>query len=224
MGHVFGRLIAFDLDGTIVDSSRDLAESVNDVLIELGASPLSHAAIIRMIGEGARVLVGRALAAAGLPESPKAIERFLEIYDVRLLNHTRLYDGIADVVRAAGAHARVALLTNKPRRPSERLLEGLGVRDLFEDVIAGDGPFPRKPDPAALVALGERAGATASRTLMIGDSRVDYETARRASAKCCLVQYGFSSHSFEGIATDDTWVVSDVAGLADVIDRFVTDA
>jgi len=223
VGHVFGRLIAFDLDGTIVDSSRDLADSVNDVLAGYGAAPLSHAAITRMVGDGARVLVGRALAAAGVPEPPDAMSRFLEIYDTRLLNHTRLYDGIVDVVRAAREHARVALLTNKPLGPSERVLEGLGITDLFDDVIGGDGPFPRKPDPAALVALIERADATPVRALMIGDSRIDYETARGASARCCLVEYGFSSHSFEGLSAGDAWIVPDVPRLAEAIARFVAE-
>jgi len=221
VGHVLGRLIAFDLDGTIVDSSRDLADSINDVLAGYGAAPLSHAAITRMVGDGARVLVGRALAAAGLPDAPDAITRFLDVYDTRLLNHTRLYEGMADVVRAARAHARVALLTNKPGRLSERLLAGLGIDDLFDDVVAGDGPFPRKPDPAALTALIARAGATPSRALLIGDSRIDYETARRAAARCCLVEYGFSGPAFEDVTADQAWVVADVSGVADAIARFV---
>jgi phosphoglycolate phosphatase len=218
------RLIAFDLDGTLIDSSRDLADSVNDLLAERGAAPLPHDAITKMVGEGARMLVRRALAASGLPESPDAIARFLDIYDGRLLNHTRPYDGITDIVRAAREHARVAVLTNKPLQPTERVLEGLGLRDLFDDVIGGDGPFPRKPDPAALLALIERAGATPDRALMVGDSRIDYETATRASARCCLVAYGFSNHTLDGVSTDDAWVVPDVARLAEAIGRFVNDA
>jgi phosphoglycolate phosphatase len=215
------RLIAFDLDGTLIDSSRDLADSVNDLLAERGAAPLPRNAITQMVGEGARVLVRRALVASGLPETPDAIARFLDIYDTRLLNHTRPYNGITDIVRAAREHARVAVLTNKPLEPSERVLAGLGLRDLFDDVIGGDGPFPRKPDPAALRALIERAGATPQHALMVGDSRIDYETAQRASARCCLVAYGFSNHTLEGVSTGDAWVVPDVTRLAEVIARFV---
>ena len=221
MGHVHRRLIAFDLDGTLIDSSRDLADSVNDVLVELGAPPLPGESITRMVGEGARVLIRRALDAAGIPETPDALARFLAIYDTRLLNHTKPYDGIADVVRAARAHARVSVLTNKPLEPSEKVLAGLGLRDLFDDVIGSDGPFPRKPDPAALRALMELAGATPERTLMVGDSKIDYETARNASARCCLVAYGFSNHTLDGVPTGDAWVVSDAAGLAAAIARFV---
>jgi len=221
VGHVYGRLIAFDLDGTLVDSSRDLADSVNEVLVELGAPPLPLGSITRMVGEGAKTLVRRALAASSLPETPEALARFLAIYDTRLLNHTKPYDGIVDVVRAAREHARVAVLTNKPLEPSEKVLAGLGLRDLFDDVIGSDGPFPRKPDPAALRALMERAGATPERTLMVGDSLIDYETATNASARCCLVAYGFSNHTLEGVPAGDASVVPDVSGLAEVIARFV---
>jgi len=126
VGHLQRRLIAFDLDGTLIDSSRDLADSVNQLLVEFGARELPRDAITRMVGEGARVLVRRALVASGVPETPEAIGRFLDIYDTRLLDHTRPYDGVLDVVRAAREHARVAVLTNKPTAPTEKILAGLG--------------------------------------------------------------------------------------------------
>ena len=155
------------------------------------------------------------------PKTPEAIARFLEIYDLRLLDHTVPIDGIVDVVRVARKHARVAVLTNKPLAPSEKVLAGLGMRDLFDDVIGSDGPYPRKPDPAGLRALMERAGATPERTLMVGDSRIDYETAKSAATRCCLVVYGFSTHTLDGVPTGDAWVVPDASGLAEVIARFV---
>src|SRR5207249_5742552 len=141
-------------------------------------------------------LIRRALAASGIPEDPAAIARFLEIYDRKLLDHTRPYEGITDVVRAARQHARVAVLTNKPLAPSEKVLAGLGMRDLFDDVIGSDGPYPRKPDPTGLRALRPRAGATPGRPLMVGDSRIDYEPATSAAARCCLVAYGCRRHTF----------------------------
>jgi phosphoglycolate phosphatase len=75
--------------------------------------------------------------------------------------------------------------------PTERLLAGLGLRDLFDDVIGGDGPYRRKPDPAGLKAMMIAANATPDDTLLVGDSAIDLETARRAGARCCLVSYGF---------------------------------
>jgi phosphoglycolate phosphatase len=223
VGHLRGRLIAFDLDGTLIDSSRDLADSVNELLGQLGAAPLPLESVTTMIGEGAKVLIRRALAASGIPEDAGAIERFLEIYDARLLNHTRPYRGIPEVVRAARKHARVAVLTNKPLAPSEKVLAGLGMRDLFDDVIGSDGPYPRKPDPAGLRALMERAGATPDRTLMVGDSRIDYETAKSAETRCCLVAYGFSNHTLEGISTNAALIAADASALGAIIMRFIAD-
>jgi phosphoglycolate phosphatase len=215
------RLIAFDLDGTLIDSRRDLADSANQLLGELGAPPLPEETIGRMVGEGARMLVQRALAASGLGEVEGALPRFLEIYDTRLLDHTRAYDGIPDAVRLARVHAHVAVLTNKPVRPSEQILQGLGIRDLFDDLIGGDGPYPRKPDPAGLLAVMERAGASRERTLMIGDSMIDHETARRASVRCCLTAYGYGYLTFPPERlTGEEWIVDEVAGLFDVIRRF----
>lgn len=221
MGHLHRRLIAFDLDGTLIDSSRDLANSVNELLGELGAEPLPLEDVTKMIGEGAKVLIRRALAASGIPEDADAIGRFLEIYDRKLLEHTRPYQGIAEVVRAARTHARVAVLTNKPLAPSEKVLAGLGMRELFDDVIGSDGLYPRKPDPAGLLALMQRAGATPGRTLMVGDSRIDYETAKGAAARCCLVSYGFSHHTVAGVPVQDAWIAGDSTMLAAVITRFV---
>ena len=220
MGHVH-RLIAFDLDGTIIDSRRDLADAANALIVEYGGAPLSEDAIGRMVGEGAAVLVRRVLDAASLGDRPGAVPRFLEIYDAHLLNHTRLYEGMADVVSRARRHARVTVLTNKPTRPSERILEGLGVRDLFDEVIGGDSPHPRKPDPAALQAMMQRAGVTSERTLMVGDSAIDLETARRAGTPCCVVSFGFGSQSVvrEGLGAGES-IVDDATALAAAIDQF----
>jgi phosphoglycolate phosphatase len=215
------RLIAFDLDGTLVDSRRDLADSANDLIVERGGRSLSEEAIGRMIGEGARVLVERALAAAGVPDDEAALTRFLEIYDTRLLNHTYAYPGIREAVRAARQGARVAVLTNKPLRPSERILSALALRDLFDEVVGGDGPHARKPDPTSLLAMMRSAGATGEDTLLVGDSPIDHETARRAAARCCLVSYGFG---YRPVAPErfggNDWVVADTAALTVAIESF----
>ena len=217
VGDVHGRLIAFDLDGTLIESRRDLADSANDLVQERGGAPLSVEAVAGMVGEGARVLVSRALTAAGLPDDPSALPRFLEFYDRRLLNHTCLYDGVLDVVKRAREQARVAVLTNKPIDPTEKILRGLGIRDLFDDVIGGDGPFPRKPEPASLQALMAQAGAAPADSLLVGDSPVDLETARRASVRCCIVTYGFGFRRdrIEGAE----WIVDDGPSLSRVLER-----
>ena len=218
------RLVVFDLDGTLIDSRRDLADAANALVVECGGTPLGEDAIGRMVGEGAAMLVRRVLQAARVGDARTAVARFLEIYDTHLLNHTRLYDGMADVVRLARRHARVTVLTNKPTGPSERILTGLGVRDMFDEVVGGDSPYPRKPDPAALLSMMQSAGATAHHTLMVGDSGIDLETAQRAGTRCCLVAFGYGHQSVahERLSARDS-VVEDAAGLAAAIDLFATD-
>lgn len=218
MGHLHRRLIAFDLDGTLVDSRQDLADSANELIADLGGTALSTETIGSMVGEGAAVLVRRVLGAAGLPASESALSRFLSFYDKRLLNHTRLYPGIADVLVEASSCGRVAVLTNKPLGPSERILAALGVRKHVEYVIGGDGPHARKPDPGGLVALMNATGADPQSTLLVGDSRIDRETARRANSYCCLVTYGFGSPGEP--AGPREWVVNDTAAIGGVLLRF----
>ena len=222
MGHLHGRLIAFDLDGTLVDSRRDLSDSANDLIVELGGKPLTEEAIGRMVGEGAGVLVARALDAAGLGSVPGARERFLEIYYGRLLNFTRPYDGVVDAVRLAREHARVTVLTNKPLAPSLRILDGLGLRDLFDDVAGGDNAFGRKPDPAALHAMMGDAGSTPATTLLVGDSAIDHETAIRGGVQCCLVTFGFGYLNFpRERLTGREWLAGNAGELVEHVRRFV---
>lgn len=185
-------LIVFDLDGTLVDSHRDIANAANALVEELGGPRLSDAAIVAMVGEGAALLVRRALGAAGLdPETAGALDRFLALYDVRLLEHTATYGGTVDVLERLGEQVTLSVLTNKPQRPTERILEGLGLRRHFGEAIGGDTPFGRKPDPAGLLHLAAAAGVTPERTLMVGDSPIDLQTARNAGTRICLVRYGF---------------------------------
>ena len=215
------RLIAFDLDGTLIDSRRDLADSANQLIAEFGGEPLPEDAVGRMVGEGAGALVQRALAAANLPASPVALPRFLEIYDQRLMNHTRAYDGIAQAVDAARRVARVIVLTNKPVAPSTRILDGLGLLPLFHEVIGGDGPFPRKPDPTGLLAAMEAAAVSASRTLLVGDSWIDHETAARSSSRCCLATYGFGYELFPAERLrGDEWMAGAAVDLLEIFQRF----
>ena len=196
------RLIVFDLDGTLVDSRRDIAESANAVLVACGARPLDPQAIVGMVGDGAAALVARAFVAAGVSPPPDALDRFLAIYDTRLLAHTRPYEGIPGVLGELGTRASLAVLTNKPLDATRRILDGLDLARYFPEdaVVGGDGPFPRKPDPAGLQHLCARVGASAAETLLVGDSAIDWRTARNAATGICLARYGFG---FEGFAVGE---------------------
>ena len=192
------RLIVFDLDGTLIDSRRDLADAANALLESAGAAPLSEERIGRMVGDGAATLVARAFEASGVERPAGALERFLALYDERLLNHTRPYPGIPDVLEVLGLRAPLALLTNKPLASTQRILAGLGLaRHIPEGAgIGGDGPFARKPDPSGLQHLTARARVAASSTLLVGDSLVDWRTARAAGTPICLARYGFGYEGF----------------------------
>ena len=191
----------FDLDGTLVDSRKDIADAANQLLRDCGAEPLPEDRIGRMVGDGAATLVARAFAASGVERPPDALERFLSIYDRWLLNHTRAYDGIPAVLDALASRASLAVLTNKPIASTRRVLAGLDLARFFHDdaVVGGDGPFPRKPDPAGLRHLAARAGISHDDTLLVGDSIIDWRTARHARSAICIARYGFG---FEGFPID----------------------
>jgi phosphoglycolate phosphatase len=191
-------LIVFDLDGTLVDSRKDIADSANHVLQSCGAAPLPEAAITRMVGEGAAVLVARAFAAAGCEAPPDALQRFVTIYDQRLIAHTRAYDGVHEVLEALQTRATLGVLTNKPIDGTREILQGLGLARFFAPhrVFGGDGPLPRKPQPDALLTLARDAQVPVAETLLVGDSVIDWQTARNAGARVCLARYGFGFETF----------------------------
>jgi phosphoglycolate phosphatase len=197
-------LIVFDLDGTLVDSRRDIAESANALLESCGARPVPEETIGRMVGDGAATLVARAFVAAGAPRPADALERFLAIYDARLLKYTRPYPHMPDVLGALAARAPLAVLTNKPLAATRSILSGLNLAQYFEDesVVGGDGPFARKPDPMGLRHLMSRARVLPANTILVGDSIVDFQTARNAAAHVCLVRYGFGFETFPLEALD----------------------
>jgi phosphoglycolate phosphatase len=202
-------LFVFDLDGTLIDSRRDLADSANDVVVSWGGRALAVEAVTRMVGEGARVLVARAFEAAGLGAAPDtALAEFLSIYDRRLFNHTRPYDGAGDMLAWAAAHGPVAILTNKPLAPAERLAAHFGFSAHARRIVGGDGQWPRKPAPESLLALAAAEGVPPEATLMVGDSRIDFDTARHAGTRICLAKYGFGWEQFpiERLRGDEVFI------------------
>jgi phosphoglycolate phosphatase len=191
-------LIVFDLDGTLVDSLRDLAESASAILVECGAAPLEKEAVARMVGDGAASLVARAFKAAGCRQPPDALARFLAVYNSRLLKCTRPYPGVDRLLAALDGRVKRAVLTNKPIDATRRILEGLDLARHFpfDRVVGGDGPFPRKPDPAALQWLASVESVALDQTILVGDSVIDWHTARAANTRICLARYGFGYEGF----------------------------
>lgn len=209
-------LAVFDLDGTLVDSRADLATAVNDMLRGLGAPGLPEAAVGEMVGEGAAVLVRRALAASGLdPALPDALDRFLAAYDRCLLDTTRPYDGMVDTLEGLFGRVPLAVLTNKPTHATGRVLDGLQLRQYFAHVLGGDTPLGRKPHPEGLTSLASGAGVAPAATLLVGDSAVDLETARRAGTKICLARYGFGYRFAPGAFRGDEMFIGEPRALLD---------
>ncbi len=186
------RLAVFDLDGTLIDSKRDLANAANALVSEFGGHPISEEDVAAMVGEGVAVLVQRVLAASRLAvEVASALPRFLKLYDERLIEHTRPYDGIIEMLEGLFTRMPLAVLTNKPQAATGRILSALDLERFFGHVIGGDTALGRKPDPAGLEALAERCGVGVGSTVLVGDSPIDLETARRAGSRIVLVSYGF---------------------------------
>jgi phosphoglycolate phosphatase len=184
------RLVVFDLDGTLVDSGEDIARSVNELLSNLGRPTLPHERIVSYVGNGVQKLLERSMSGAGPEEVEAAVVPYLSIYRRRLLDHTRPYPGVMEALESLRGGATLAVLTNKPVAESLAILEGLGLRRHFRAVYGGDSFARKKPDPMGVLHLLEETGSAREETLLVGDSAVDAETARRASVRSCLVTYG----------------------------------
>jgi phosphoglycolate phosphatase len=198
------RLAIFDLDGTLVDSVEDLTAAVNHGLALAGLPSRSRDEVRRFIGDGARVLLERAVG----PRRDKleeALAGWREHYTAHLLQHTRPYPGVAEAL--AGAGRTLAVQTNKPGPMARRILEGLGLLSRFA-VVLGGGEAPAKPDPTGARTILEQVGARPEDTLFVGDSLVDLATARNAGLAFVGVTWGLVSRA-----------ELSRAGAADLVDR-----
>jgi phosphoglycolate phosphatase len=213
------RLLVFDLDGTLVDSVRDLATAVNEALERAapGTPPLSLAEVRAFVGEGARVLVERSLKRARVDRTvDELLPLFLETYRRHLLDTTRLYPGVSEALdRMRGL--MLAVLTNKPGDLSRRILEGLGVASRFARIWGPEDARDRKPGPDGLQRLMRELGMEAAQTAMVGDSPIDVATGRAAGALTVGVTYGLDPEALR--ADPPEILVGDLRELADRLER-----
>jgi phosphoglycolate phosphatase len=197
-------LVIFDLDGTLIDSKLDLAHAVNATRRFMGQTPLEHDLVYSYVGNGAPVLIRRTLGPEATEEDvARALEYFLAYYRDHKLDYTVLYPGVAETLDALDAEGvRMAVLTNKPVRISNAILEGLGVAPRFFRVFGGNSFDQKKPHPVGVETLMTEAGVQQAATLMVGDSAVDIQTARNAGIKACGVTYGFQPDTLQADAPD----------------------
>ena len=204
------RLLVFDLDGTLVDSRVDLANSINAMLRNYDRPELPCDLIASYIGDGAPMLVRRAL---GDPDDERfvreALEFFLAYYREHKLDTTYVYEGVKEALtgiaqnrNGAGAERRMAVLSNKPVRPTEVICEALGLAPFFFRVYGGNSFHSKKPDPLGLKTLLREAGTRPDEAIIIGDSDIDVITGRNAGVWTCAVTYGLVPHTLANAPPD----------------------
>src|SRR6202158_159138 len=188
------RALIFDLDGTLIDSQRDLIRSVSAMLREMGREPLHEDTISCYIGHGAPQLVGRALGqAATKQERERALKFFLAYYEDHKMDSTCAYPGVPEALEHLAAFP-MAILTNKPVRVSMRILEELGLSRYFRAVYGGNSFETKKPDPLGARTILREFGIEPQDALLVGGSEVDVQSARNAGTHAALVTYGFGTH------------------------------
>jgi phosphoglycolate phosphatase len=212
-GHT-AKLLIFDLDGTLIDSREDLANSINAMLIHFGKKELPHEVIASYIGDGAPMLVRRSL---GDPDDENfvqdAVLYFLGWYREHKLDNTYVYDGVKEALAAIQKSRntasteetlplKMAVLSNKPVGPTRAIVDALGLGPYFFQVYGGNSFHTKKPDPAGVQILLDEAGAQPEETIIIGDSDIDVLTARNSGIYSVGVTYGLAPHTLQDAPPD----------------------
>jgi phosphoglycolate phosphatase len=196
------RAIIFDLDGTLIDSKRDLIHSVNAMMEEMHRPQLAADVISGYIGHGAPQLVARALGGTATEEELKhGLQFFLSYYEEHKMDYTSAYPGVPETLSQLG-HIPMAVLTNKPARISVRILQALGLADRFRVIYGGNSFETKKPDPLGAKTILRDLNVEPAEALIVGDSEVDVQTARNACTRAAAVNYGFGVHDRQAYPAD----------------------
>lgn len=184
-------LFLFDLDGTLIDSKRDIADSVNFTMRKLGLPELGLDLIYSFVGNGVTPLIKRAVESASSTAGfEQALAIFMAHYDEHCLDSTDLFPGVLEVLKRFQSTPKV-VVTNKSQSFSEKIVRGLKLTPLFDGLFGGDTSFPKKPAPDVVHHLMQTCKASPGRTVIIGDSAVDIQTGKNAGILTCGVTYGF---------------------------------
>jgi phosphoglycolate phosphatase len=214
------RLLIFDLDGTLIDSKQDLAQSLNAMREGMGLGRLSDRVVASYVGQGVGTLIRRALAnGSSGAVSEEAVEKgtrfFLDYYWLHKLDHTVVYKGVREALEEL-KDRKLTVLTNKPVVFSRAILAGLGLTDYFSFVYGGNSFAQKKPDPAGVLRLMSDAGTGPQETMIVGDSDTDILTGRNAGVWTCGVTYGLAPQTLETSPPD--LLVGDLRELVPLLD------
>jgi phosphoglycolate phosphatase len=210
-------VLIFDLDGTLVDSKKDLTSSVNHVRSTFHLPELTEHEISTFIGDGAQMLIQRALGAEAAPaDVHSGLQLFLSYYREHMLDQSTLYPGVYETLERL-EDFRLAVLTNKPIRFSRTMLEGLGILHRFAAVYGGNSFERKKPDPVGIFQILTDTNGQPEKTWMIGDSAVDVLTGRNAGVKTCGVSWGYATDSFK--ATPPEFLIHRFEELEELVRR-----
>ena len=205
------QLFVFDFDGTLVDTQKDIVDSVNRALAELGLETRGRETLFTFIGKGVNHLMTRSLEGTGYGDVPRAVDAFMRHYEEHLMDQTDLFPNCRETLDHFSGTPKT-ILSNKPTRFITRILDALDCRAPFATIIGGDLMAAKKPDPAGLRRIMEQHRVRPEETLMVGDSLVDIETGKRAGVKTCGVTYGHAGRaSLETVQPD--WIIDDLSDL-----------
>jgi phosphoglycolate phosphatase len=216
------KLLIFDLDGTLIDSRLDLIHSINAMLRNANRPELPGEMIASYVGDGAPMLVRRAL---GDPQDEGffqlCLDYFLAYYHDHKLDHTQVYGGIREALASihtsqGTARRKMTVLSNKPVNPSRVIVEALGLGEFFAKIYGGNSFPTKKPDPEGAYTILRETGVGAEETLIVGDSSIDVVTGQNAGLWTCGVTYGFAPQTLEAVPPDV--VVDSPAELAQLFE------
>lgn len=207
MSLLAGATIAFDLDGTLVDTAPDLVGALNQVLGEQGLAPLDYETARDMVGRGAKHLIEQGYAATGLPlspdNSPALVERFVAVYRARIAAQSRPFEGLVEALETlAHQGATLCVCTNKRTDLSIALLDALGLSRHFTAVVGADAAPAAKPDARHLICAIEQAGGEVTRAVMVGDSITDVNAAKNAGVPVIVTTFGYTDIPVADLGAD----------------------
>lgn len=208
-------LIIFDLDGTLIDSRIDIANSVNHTLKRLGLNPLDEKIITSYVGDGVRKLVERVLMPSNAHLFDKGLTVFLEYYSEHLLDNTFFFPGVIETLRFF-SHKKMAVISNKLENLSIKTLKGLGVDRYFKSILGGDSLEKKKPNPEPVLKVLDALNIKKEKAIIVGDSPLDIEAGKSAGILTCGVTYGFKEKD-EIVKAGPDFIIDSLPALKEII-------